>query len=395
LSLSVPAGNRGIHHLAAALFANRNRYKVTHVPIRASSALIHRPKDYAVHFTDLARLAADQYGESCAPRGRPKRHASPLCRMLRRFAEAGLPASISRHGKASSRHRKTPAEIVAKLNTEINGIVTTAEFPPPRLNDLSHGSRRQRRSAGAHSFLETEIVRWGKIVRSRRACQIRMNANSRVVPLHDHKKWISVFRKKIMLEQKSKTVTFGANEIDRQLPAGGEIFLDHVGHFVRSPEAASRALERAGFAPTPASIQVNPDVASYDAPDPDWKCHGDVFARLYGSAVQDASDTVLGRELDAALARYPGLHLAAFAVADAASATSARRRWLLTCGRSPRCSAQSETESRRQHCGFHRRALEPGIMPEGRIQMLTTTPKRRCGRSDGSRIQMALKVSSI
>ena len=50
-----------------------------------------------------------------------------------------------------------------------------------------------------------------------------------------------------------------AAEADRQLPVGGEIFLDHVGHFVRDPEAASRALARAGFAPTPVSVQANPD----------------------------------------------------------------------------------------------------------------------------------------
>ena len=47
----------------------------------------------------------------------------------------------------------------------------------------------------------------------------------------------------------------------RQLPAGDEIFLDHVAHFVRDAKAASRALQRAGFAPTPISIQVNSNAA--------------------------------------------------------------------------------------------------------------------------------------
>ena len=35
------------------------------------------------------------------------------------------------------------------------------------------------------------------------------------------------------------------SEADRQLPIADEIFLDHVGHFVRDPEAATRALVRA------------------------------------------------------------------------------------------------------------------------------------------------------
>ncbi|MGB8529657.1 MAG: hypothetical protein WCD64_00230, partial [Pseudolabrys sp.] len=38
----------------------------------------------------------------------------------------------------------------------------------------------------------------------------------------------------------------GHAEADRQLPFPDEIFLDHVGHFVRDHEAASRALARAG-----------------------------------------------------------------------------------------------------------------------------------------------------
>src|SRR5439155_706967 len=33
--------------------------------------------------------------------------------------------------------------------------------------------------------------------------------------------------------------------LDRQLPILDEIFLDHVGHFVREPQSASRALARA------------------------------------------------------------------------------------------------------------------------------------------------------
>src|SRR6266851_1645318 len=127
------------------------------------------------------------------------------------------------------------------------------------------------------------------------------------------------------------THVFSAAEIDRQLPIGDEIFLDHVGHFVRDPEAASRALGRAGFAPTPISVQVNPDPAG-GAPRPTGT--GNVTAMLrrgYLEMLFKTADTPLGRELDEALARYAGVHLAAFAVAR----------------------------------------VEPGAMAEGRIQILT------------------------
>src|SRR4030095_8031366 len=46
----------------------------------------------------------------------------------------------------------------------------------------------------------------------------------------------------------------GHAEADRQLPFPDEIFLDHVGHFVRDHAAARRRLARAGSAPTAASL---------------------------------------------------------------------------------------------------------------------------------------------
>src|SRR5205823_12044837 len=103
-----------------------------------------------------------------------------------------------------------------------------------------------------------------------------------------------------------------STEIDRQLPVGGEIFLDHVGHFVRDAEAASRALARAGFAPTPQSIQVNPDPAG-GAPLPTGT--GNITAMLprgYVEVLFKAAETPLGQEFDSGLERYAGVPLAAF-----------------------------------------------------------------------------------
>src|SRR5260221_11065006 len=89
--------------------------------------------------------------------------------------------------------------------------------------------------------------------------------------------------------------------VDRQLPILDEIFLDHVGHFVREPQSASRALARAGFAPTAVSIQV--------APGPDGALRptgtGNVTAMCaagYIEAMFETADTPPGRELEAARA---------------------------------------------------------------------------------------------
>src|SRR5215471_18390773 len=62
---------------------------------------------------------------------------------------------------------------------------------------------------------------------------------------------------------RARSIRFAMQERnnDRQLPTNEEVFLDHLGHFVPDPEAGSRALIRAGFAPTPASVGVNPDAS--------------------------------------------------------------------------------------------------------------------------------------
>jgi hypothetical protein len=160
-------------------------------------------------------------------------------------------------------------------------------------------------------------------------------------------------------------------EVDRQLPLGAEIFLDHVAHFVRDPDAASEALRRAGFAPTPKSVQVNPDPDG-GAPRPTGT--GNVtamFARGYIETLFKTADTVLGRELDAALARYRGVHLAAFAVADAASAHAR----LAAAGFrvQPLVAMQRpvDTGNAPGTAAFTLARVERGEMPEGRIQILT------------------------
>jgi Glyoxalase-like domain len=163
----------------------------------------------------------------------------------------------------------------------------------------------------------------------------------------------------------------GAAQADRQLPLGEEIFLDHVGHFVRDYEVAARALERAGFAAAPVSIQTSPAPAGGA---PQLTGTGNVTAMLtrgYIEVLFKTADTPLGRELDAALARYGGVHLAAFAVADAAAA----HRRLAASGFRMRPLVEMErpvdASGKRETAAFTIARLEPGEMPEGRIQILT------------------------
>jgi Glyoxalase-like domain len=161
------------------------------------------------------------------------------------------------------------------------------------------------------------------------------------------------------------------DDIDRRLPVGDEIFLDHVGHFVADPDGAARALAQAGFAPTPASVQVNPDPG---AGPPQKTGTGNVTAMLdrgYIEFLFKTADTPLAQQFEAAMARYRGLHLVAFAVADAA-ATHARlanagfRLQPVVDMRRPVGTADGEDIA-----AFSIVRPAPGEMPEGRIQVLT------------------------
>jgi hypothetical protein len=160
-------------------------------------------------------------------------------------------------------------------------------------------------------------------------------------------------------------------ELTRQLPVGDEVFLDHIAHFVPDVEAATRALLRVGFAPTPVSIQFNPDPAGGP---PRLTGTGNVtamFANGYIEMLFKTANTPLVAEMETGMARYRGVHLAAFAVADARSAhrrlagDGFRVRPLVEMQRPVDTGAEAGTAS------FTLARVEAGEMAEGRIQMLT------------------------
>jgi hypothetical protein len=162
----------------------------------------------------------------------------------------------------------------------------------------------------------------------------------------------------------------GQTEVDRQLPAGEQIFLDHVGHFARGADAASRALARAGFAVTPPSIQMNPEVAVGTQLTGTGNITA-MFTRGYIEVLFKTADTALGREFDAALARYAGVHLAAFAVADAERAHERLKSDGFRVRPLVKMQRPVETAAGDAIAAFTIARVEPDVMPEGRIQMLT------------------------
>lgn len=162
----------------------------------------------------------------------------------------------------------------------------------------------------------------------------------------------------------------GPRRAAAQLPSGDEIYLDHVGHFVADADAAAAALARAGFTPTPTSVQVNPDTAGGP---PRLTGTGNVCAMLRGGYLEmlfKTADTPLGAEFDQARARYAGLHLVAFAIADAAA--SHQRLAAAGFPLQPVVAMQRpvETGAGPDVAAFEVVRLAAGAMPEGRVQVL-------------------------
>src|SRR5262249_53334199 len=152
--------------------------------------------------------------------------------------------------------------------------------------------------------------------------------------------------------------------------------LDHVAHFVSDAKAAGRALMRAGFLPTPVSVQINPDPAGGP---PRLTGTGNVTCMLdrgYLEILFKTSDTPLSGELDAAISRYRGVHLAAFAVADAA--TMHARLTQAGFRMQPLVEMQRPVGTARGEdiAAFSIVRMAPGEMPEGRIQALTHRTER-------------------
>lgn len=151
----------------------------------------------------------------------------------------------------------------------------------------------------------------------------------------------------------------------RQLPLSGELYLDHVAHFVASREDAAAGLTRAGFAPTPISIQSDGGKLTGT---------GNVTAMMtrgYIEVLFKTAGTPLGQELDRALAQYPGVHLIAFSAADARAESLRLKSAGFRTSPIVELRRPVTTETGSAEAAFTVARVEAGQMAEGRIQILT------------------------
>lgn len=187
----------------------------------------------------------------------------------------------------------------------------------------------------------------------------------------------------------------------QDLPAAGNpIRLDHSGHFVADAEAARAELKGLGFTVAPYSAQVQPDPVTGE---PRLTGTGNICVMLdegYLEFLVHTADTPIGLEFLAALERRAGLHLAAFAVADADGHHAALQAAGIEMRPVVHFERELATETGTETAAFSVARLAAGTMPEGRVQFLVhhnaaaLWQPRWTGHANGAQALKAIIVSA-
>ncbi|MBM3487323.1 MAG: VOC family protein [Alphaproteobacteria bacterium] len=157
-----------------------------------------------------------------------------------------------------------------------------------------------------------------------------------------------------------------------QVPAPGQVFLDHIGWFVADIARAAAAFERLGFPLTPYTEHRNATADGGSVPSGTAnRCA--MLARGYLEILTavKGTDTALARQLRAGLDRHEGVHLIAFTTAE----PEAERARLAAAGFRPDAPVALRRplvldDGDPATVAFTVLRTSPEMMPEGRIQFL-------------------------
>ncbi len=148
---------------------------------------------------------------------------------------------------------------------------------------------------------------------------------------------------------------------NRQRPEPGQLYLDHVSHFVPDLDAAALLLERLGFAVTPLSVQMTQDGPAGSSN----RCV--MLEDGYLEFLMPTLDTPVARQMRDRMAKQAGVHLACFGtpVADDEHAR------LAAAGFGPLPVVRLAREvGHDMSARFNVVRVPPENMPEGRIQFV-------------------------
>ena len=160
--------------------------------------------------------------------------------------------------------------------------------------------------------------------------------------------------------------------VPSQIPDEGEKLLDHVAHWVPDLDAASGPLESLGFVLTPWSEQhASPRPGAPVSPV--GSANRCVMLRSgYLEILAPLAPTPIGRELEAGIDRYVGVHLLAFGSSD--TKVEQARLEALGFPQRPVVALRREVETESGGTATLRFTVgraELGSMAEGRVQFLT------------------------
>jgi hypothetical protein len=149
------------------------------------------------------------------------------------------------------------------------------------------------------------------------------------------------------------------NAAGRQRPPPGQLYLDHVSHFVPDLDAAAALLAKLGFAVTPISAQVTQEGPAGTSN----RCL--MLREGYLEFLTPTADTPNARRMRASMKRYRGVHLACFGT----PAAEEERARLERNGFAPRPLVHLKRQVEDgMTVRFSVVRAAPGKMPEGRVQ---------------------------
>jgi tripartite-type tricarboxylate transporter receptor subunit TctC len=164
--LSYGSGGIGaFHHLCGALFSNLAGIKMTHVPYRGTAPALNDLLGGYIQlmFSDLGpALPLINAGKLRALAVTSSHRFAPLPDVPP-LADAGVPGFNAAAWQAVIAPGGTPKDILTKLNAEINAIVALDDVRS-RMKDLGMIPIGKGSPEELQHFLESEIVRWAKVV---------------------------------------------------------------------------------------------------------------------------------------------------------------------------------------------------------------------------------------
>jgi tripartite-type tricarboxylate transporter receptor subunit TctC len=164
--LSYGSGGIGaFHHLAGALFASKAGIKMTHVPYHGTApALKDLTQGYVqLMFTDYGPAQALIASGKLRPLAVTTTKGLDVLPGVPPLAEAGLPGFNVAAWQGVVAPAKVPGDIVAKLNSVLNTIITTPDVSG-RIKELGMEPVGSGSPAELATFLQSEIARWATIV---------------------------------------------------------------------------------------------------------------------------------------------------------------------------------------------------------------------------------------